>query len=183
MYNELNDVWKIEKENKGQLAVIPKNFYSRIAKYIENLKNESRMLDKKSTKARLLQKEVQNVTFMINQLLENREKKILKMVLEEKSSSSEVLTEEELKLFNNISNLASSYHDFMSNLRRGKIQRMEKKETQNYIVLRFVQEIPTLVGADMKTYGPFEPEDIATLPIENAKILINKEMAIEIDIK
>jgi DNA replication factor GINS len=49
------------------------------------------------------------------------------------------------------------------------------------MVLRFVQEIPALVGSDMKTYGPFEPEDIATLPPENARVLIKEGVAVEVD--
>ena len=51
------------------------------------------------------------------------------------------------------------------------------------IVLRFIKEIPTLVGFDMKTYGPFNPEDIATLPPENARILIKQGMAVQVDVK
>ena len=49
------------------------------------------------------------------------------------------------------------------------------------IVLRFVKEVPALVGADMMTYGPFYPEDIATLPSENARILIKQGIAIQVD--
>ena len=48
-------------------------------------------------------------------------------------------------------------------------------------VLRFVKEIPALMGSDMKTYGPFWPEDIATLPSENARILIKQGVAVEVD--
>ena len=49
------------------------------------------------------------------------------------------------------------------------------------MVLRFIQEIPALVGSDLKTYGPFEPEDIATLPPENARVLIKQKIAVEVD--
>jgi len=49
--------------------------------------------------------------------------------------------------------------------------------------LRFVKEIPAIVGSDMKTYGPFEPEDIATLPLENARILIKQGVAVEVEVK
>ena len=52
---------------------------------------------------------------------------------------------------------------------------------QKLTVLRFVQEIPTLVGIDMTTYGPFDPEDIATLPLENAKLFIKKGIAVKVD--
>jgi len=35
----------------------------------------------------------------------------------------------------------------------------------------------------MKTYGPFKPEDIATLPTENARILIKQGVALEVEAK
>ena len=52
---------------------------------------------------------------------------------------------------------------------------------QKMMVLRFVQETPALVGADMKMYGPFHPEDIATLPPENAQILVKQGVAVNVD--
>jgi DNA replication factor GINS len=49
------------------------------------------------------------------------------------------------------------------------------------VILRFLKEIPAIVGADMKTYGPFKPEDIASLPVENAKVLIKQGVAVEVE--
>jgi DNA replication factor GINS len=49
--------------------------------------------------------------------------------------------------------------------------------------VRFLKEVPAIIGADMKTYVPFKPEDIATLPVENAKALIKQEVAMEVEIK
>lgn len=48
------------------------------------------------------------------------------------------------------------------------------------IVLRFLQEVDEIVGADLEKYGPFKPEDIATLPYENAQALITKKIATKI---
>jgi len=55
------------------------------------------------------------------------------------------------------------------------------KEKPRTMILRFVKEIPAIIGADMKTYGPFRPEDIASLPIENAKILVKQDVAVEVE--
>jgi DNA replication initiation complex subunit (GINS family) len=43
----------------------------------------------------------------------------------------------------------------------------------------FKEAVPEFLGADLKTYGPFEKGDIAKLPEENAKILIEKGLAEE----
>jgi DNA replication initiation complex subunit (GINS family) len=50
-------------------------------------------------------------------------------------------------------------------------------------VLRFLQETPSIVGADMKTYGPFLPQDVASLPVENAKVLVKQRVAVEVEVK
>ena len=47
----------------------------------------------------------------------------------------------------------------------------------NYTLVRFLKETPPLVGIDLINYGPFEKEDIANLPLKNAKILINEKFA------
>jgi DNA replication factor GINS len=51
------------------------------------------------------------------------------------------------------------------------------------MVVRLLKEIPEIVGADMKTYGPFKPEDVATVPKENAKTLIKQGLAVEVEIR
>ena len=45
------------------------------------------------------------------------------------------------------------------------------------VALRFIKEIPAVIGSDMKTYGPFMVEDVASVPVENAKILIKQGLA------
>jgi DNA replication factor GINS len=47
-------------------------------------------------------------------------------------------------------------------------------------VVRFLVDIPAIIGADLKPYGPFKPEDIATLPLENVEILMKGKAAIKI---
>jgi hypothetical protein len=49
------------------------------------------------------------------------------------------------------------------------------------IVVRILTEMPAIVGADIKTYGPFKPEDVVSLPLENAEILVKGKAALKID--
>ena len=48
------------------------------------------------------------------------------------------------------------------------------------VVLRILQNVEEIVGVDLEKYGPFKPEDIATLPYENAQALITKKVATKI---
>ncbi|NHJ24108.1 MAG: hypothetical protein EAX89_06005 [Candidatus Lokiarchaeota archaeon] len=58
----------------------------------------------------------------------------------------------------------------------------EIKTDYNYILIRFIKKTPPLVGIDLKDYGPFEENDIANLPNQNATILLNEKFAEKIDI-
>ena len=71
----------------------------------------------------------------------------------------------------------------MKDILQGRLSRIEGEEKPKKMLVRFVQEIPAIVGSDMKTYGPFKPEDIATLPTENARILIKRGVAVEVEAK
>jgi DNA replication initiation complex subunit (GINS family) len=141
------------------------------------------MLDKKTTKAKLLDNEFRNVQIMLGELLQCRYKKILQKALDKEAVPKEGLTEEEKKLYGDVLPLPEAYKTFSKDILRGHLSNVRKAAKQTLTVLRFVQDIPALVGADMKTYGPFAPEDIATLPPENARILIKQGVAVEVDSK
>ena len=59
---------------------------------------------------------------------------------------------------------------------------LKNKEEIEYIVVRFLEETPPLVGIDLLNYGPFEKEDIVCLPYQNAIILINEKFAEKIEL-
>ena len=182
MYDELYEAWKNEKENL-EIQRLPKNFYAKIAEYVKKIREERRMLDKKTTKARLLKREFRNVKNMTEELIRLRYDKALKKSLARETVAREVLTEEEEKLYGEILPLTEAYQAFLRDILQGRLSHIEKEEKPKRILLRFVQEIPAIVGSDMKTYGPFEPEDIATLPSENARILIKQGVAVEVEVK
>ena len=67
--------------------------------------------------------------------------------------------------------------------RNGKAKLLESIVQNNktkLIAVRFLEEVEEMSGADAKKYGPFKPEDIATLPYENAQNLISKNIAVKI---
>ena len=60
-------------------------------------------------------------------------------------------------------------------------QMLKKNKEIEYILIRFTKNIPALVGKDLKIYGPFQKEDLARIPIQNALILIEENAAIKIN--
>jgi DNA replication initiation complex subunit (GINS family) len=57
----------------------------------------------------------------------------------------------------------------------------EKNIDFHYTLIRFINKAPPLVGLDLKYYGPFEENDIANIPFQNAIILINEKYAEKIE--
>ena len=48
--------------------------------------------------------------------------------------------------------------------------------------IRFIKNIPAIMGADMKSYGPFVAEDVASLPPQNAQILVKQGLAVLVEV-
>lgn len=183
VYNNLYEAWKKEKES-NEIQKLSKTFYAELAKYMKRIREEGRMLDKRTTKARLMEREFENAKRLARELGRLRYDKALRNAASGKSIPRETLTEEEEKLLGEILPLAETYKHFLKEILRGRVSNVEKEEKPKKLQLvRFLQEIPAIVGADMKTYGPFKPEDIATLPSENAMILVKRAAAVEIETK
>jgi len=175
MYNELYEIWKSEIENV-ELGRLPSDFYFRIADYLRKLREESRMLDKKTLKAWLLGKEMLNVKRMVLEVIQARYKKLVRKVAKGEKVPSGVLTSEEEEIYKRASPFAEAFRNFAKNVLRGHVLKAGMKQERKRTVLRFLRDVPAIIGADMKTYGPFKVEDVASLPVENAKILIKQEL-------
>ena len=180
MYNELNEVWKRELES-DELENLSSDFYSRIADYLKRLKEESRMLDKRTVKATLLKQEMQNVKRMVHDLIRTRYKKLIRKAAKGEKIQSNVLTVEEEKIYVGFSSLAETYASFAKNILRGYVPKVDVEQEHKMAVLRFLKDIPAIIGADLKTYGPFKVEDVASLPVQNAKVLIKQGLAEKVE--
>ena len=66
------------------------------------------------------------------------------------------------------------------NVKSKFLESLSQNHKTKTIVLRFLQEVDQIVGVDLKKYGPFKPEDIATIPYENALALITNKIATKI---
>lgn len=179
MYDMLHNAWLKEKEN-AELQKLPRDFYAKLAEYIGRIRQEGRMLDQKSAKARLISQELSNVKRLMEELATLRFKKLVKHVTSTKPLNKEKLTLEEERMLLGLRPSFENFQSFLKASLRGKVSKVEEKiEPSKRILLRFLQEVPAIVGADLKVYGPFSVEDVATLPIENAKVLVKHGVAME----
>jgi len=181
MYNELYEIWKRELES-GELERLPPDFYPRIADYIRKIKEENRMLDKRTVKSNLLKKEMLNVKRIVSELIQTRYRKLAKKLARGEKVPLDVLTVEEEKIYTGVSSFAEGYQNFARSLLRGQMLKMTVERERKRSVLRFLRDVPAIIGADMKTYGPFKVEDTASIPVENAKILIKQGLAEKVEV-
>ena len=181
LYDELYDAWKRELENT-ELEKLLSDFYSRVADYLRRLKEEGRMLDKRTVKARLLKDEMQNVKRMVHELIQTRYRKLVKKAANGERITSGFLTVEEKKIHAGVLPLAEAYHSLAENILRGYAQKVNVEQKHKNAVLRFLKNVPEIIGADMKTYGPFKIEDVASLPLDNSRILVKQGLAERVEV-
>ena len=176
MYDELYVAWRFELEN-AELGGLSSNFYARAADYLRRIKEENRLTDKKTVKATLLENEFARVNCMLQELILARYKKLAAIVTKSQKLPSDLLADEEVKLCTGFLSFAEAYQKFVADLLQGQVSAASRTEVHKRVALRFVKEIPAVIGVDMKTYGPFMAEDVASVPAENAKILVKQGLA------
>lgn len=181
-YNELFSRWKDENTNK-KLNPLPRDYYQRVGEHIRGLKDLLLQLDQKSTKSALLRMDIEQTERIFRYLLIIRKLKILEFASEGEIISNENLTREDEVLYHTILSAINNYDEEIKQSFEGNIEynNLIEVDTPKRILVRFLREIPAIVGSDMRTYGPFKIEDIATLPVENATSLVKQGFAIEVE--
>ena len=74
----------------------------------------------------------------------------------------------------------------LSGIINGKSKLLEsvgQKTKMQLVSVRILKEVEQMIGSDSENYGPFKPEDIATIPLENAQTLIMENLAVKIRIE
>ena len=179
-YEELCAAWRREIEYV-ELGSLPRDFFVRIIDYLRLLREGGRMLDKKTLKSSLLEHESEHVQKMLEQLVWARYEKLIRLVTESHKVPSELLAEEETRLFEGFASFAEAYSQFAKGLLQGQLALGNLEKAHKRAVLRFVKSVPAIIGVDMKTYGPFLVEDVASVSVENARILVKQGLAILVE--
>ena len=184
MFAKLMDIWKKERVN-NQLQVLKPDFYTELKNFIEKLNEDEKTLDQNTLKGKLLKNEIRRVKKIASELLETRFHKILKAIIEDRSISLEILTKEEELTYEKI----IEGFQFFENLNK-KISNDRKINEKNSvhtidkskILIRLLKDVPLIIGIDMRSYGPFKKEDMASLPATNAELLISRDAAVKVEI-
>ncbi|XHH08087.1 MAG: hypothetical protein ACFCUE_10995 [Candidatus Bathyarchaeia archaeon] len=180
MYDELYNAWKHEV-SEPTVGSLPRDFYERITSYLRKIKEENQLVDNKTLKTTLLEKEAANVKRMLSELLWARYKKLVKFTTQTQKLSTELLAFEEAEIFESFLPFTQAYQKFAKSLLQGQTSQPNQVPHKR-VTLRFSKNIPQIMGADMKPYGPFIVEDVASLPVSNAKVFVKQGLAVIVDV-
>ena len=179
MYNELYKAWKSEKTSR-ETQPLSNDFYQRAENYLRSLEEEKGPVDEHSANGRLTLKEKEVVSRLLSELKEARLRKLLAITQNGESIDQANLTEEETKL---VKDLDMSLRTFNQHKLKPETGSPDVAETVELSVVRFLQDIPEIVGTDLRIYGPYKREDVGSLPLQNAKALAMQGAAKQIEVR
>ncbi|MEM3737275.1 MAG: hypothetical protein QXJ75_04215 [Candidatus Bathyarchaeia archaeon] len=180
MYAALYESWLRESSEK-ELQPLPKDFYVNVGVYRKRLR-EKISPDDESLEASLLRLEDERSAHLLRELIELRLRK-MNISLESKNIDEAALTMEEERLYQHVKNATNMARAMLEATLHGVVTEKPSVDLERRWVLRFLKEVPALVGGDMKVYGPFDAEDVASLPSSNAEGLIKHGVCRRIDVR
>ncbi len=172
--NSLHHTVLRETESDSILEIDP-NFYRNLSNFIGNLKKQEFDGIESKIKDTLIEMATELASLLIH------------IRLDKISNSTDLeignLLDEEKFILDSQEEQRERTEMILSATINGKSKFLESL-SQNHktkkVVIRFLNEVDEIVGADLEKYGPFKTEDIATIPYENAQALIAKNVATKV---
>ena len=159
-----------EEQRIQKLTKLPDNFYNTVSAYMQQKKKITLNEDRKGSL------EFKNIERLVQDIFDRRERKILNLAIISARTGipPENLTEEEKEFFNLLSGTIKRRRD-------ESVQKIFGGQSKEDIatLLVFKEDVPEFLGSDMKNYGPFKKGDIAKLPDDNMRVMIQQGVAEE----
>lgn len=179
----------LKKETQiPQIQAISPDIYRKIAQIIRDLsiqKYEDLELDIHHELIKLLTLSTKSLfELRIRKLLESSNGQHLSYPSLLSSDDYSKLTDEEKFIFEEERKVSQRKGLIIQSLIDGNVNNLDTISRiirSKMIIIRFLESTDQFMGVDMAKYGPFIKEDIAILPFENARSLIERKIAIEIN--
>ena len=176
-YNEIYEAARKERYSE-KLQAIQKNFISEVSNYLREKKEISAKEDDVFSEVIMkTKKQLENAITLFKELMLRRRKKILSLVLIaaetgiSKQDFDNMLPVEK-ELFENLMKSIDSSDKKMNENLNGK-----EEETQKNDLLVFKESVEEVMDMEGNMLGPFEKGQIANIPKEIAKILVDDNKA------
>ena len=173
----LKDVYKmLEKEiETPTLQSIEPDTFQKIAEVLGSLKGQVY----EGVEANVRDRMVEMLEISSILMIETRQ---IKISSREETLDYSKLTDEEKYILDGKRESNKRVDEVVAALVKGRpkvLESISAKMRSKQIVVRFLKPIEAFVGIDMNKYGPYTQEDVASLPFENARSIIDSGGAIE----
>jgi DNA replication factor GINS len=188
----LKDAYSIlQKEVEiATLQSISLNTYQNIAIVLENLRGQRY----EGVEEKIRDRMVDMICISAEILLETRYRKLVEQQQANESAlystinagvNYSKLTEEEKYILDGQTESDKRRMAVLSATQRGRpkvLESISARIRSKQVVVRFIKPMEQFIGTNMTKYGPFLQEDVAVIPFENARSLIENGEAVEIQI-
>ena len=173
----LKDVYKmLEKEiETPTLQSLEPDTFQKIAEALGSLKGQAY----EGIEAKVRDEMVEMLATSSCLMIETRQSK---MSSGDEPLDYSKLTDEEKYILDSKRESSKRIDEVIAALVKGRpkvLESISARMRSKQIVVRFLKPIEAFVGIDMNKYGPYEQEDVATLPFENARSILDGGGAIE----
>jgi DNA replication factor GINS len=178
----VKDVYALLKKEveAPTLQAIDADFYQKVATSLGNLKGQGF----EGAEAKVRDRMVELLSSAARLLIEARQRKLLQKA----GGGSEPLdysklTDEEKYVLDGQAESASRMEQVVSATVKGRpkvLESISARIRSKQVLVRFVKPMEQFIGVDMGKYGPFQQEDVATLPLENARSFIETGAAVQV---
>lgn len=174
MLKKIINIWKKEIIN-DEITKIENELLEQVIDY---LKVNSLKINNSNTNVlqrELTIKEMDLIVKILNNLYKIRCDKVFLEIMDKGKINVNAVTMLEKESYLEIINKLKT--EFINLEEQIKISIKEKGLT----IVRFISNISQFLGIDLKPYGPYEAEDVATIPIRNAVVLSQKGICIMLE--
>ncbi|MFH1649557.1 MAG: hypothetical protein ABIA93_03340 [Candidatus Woesearchaeota archaeon] len=189
-YETLYDLSRREKGSQ-ELQKLDSAFFEDVSSYIAEKKALLGDQQGVFAQGKSAQTQIQNITKLVREIYEKREKKILYLAMDRVRTGSTIIDTSTL-----IAEERAFYEEavkFLTSRRDAVLEKIlsppettlpkpkktdEPKETKKAITkLKFVEDVPKFLGGEKKVFGPFNTGDEVEIPDNIARILLEKGKA------
>jgi DNA replication factor GINS len=179
------------------LQSIPFDTYKTIAATLGNLKEQ----EYEGIDANVRDRIVKLMSISVNLLLDIRHRKLLEQHVGEEVQNGQVsslrstifpavdyskLTDEEKYILDAEREFHRRKTAVLAATLQGRPKVLESislRIISKQMVVRFIKPMEQFIGVNMTRYGPFHEEDVAVIPFENARSLMENGIAVQLDIQ
>ena len=184
--DEIFNILKAEIHLDSGPQPVPHNFYQNISNLVSLLKDQNEKENNGTTEK--ISKEISSnliklVVKLTTLIFVLRCKKIFDSSKSQNMFEYSNLTDEEKYVFFGNREREQRINIVLKMLLDGKSKTLEKivsSINQNFVIIRFLDSMEQFVGVNMNKYGPYQRDDVAILPFENARSIIENNKAVEI---